>query len=61
MEPIYGLLYSPGSDDAHLSLSNMEILVAVVDDGILRAAGSDVGNTLRKKNIQYINTNNTST
>lgn len=32
----------------HLSLTNMEILVAVVDDGAVLAAGSDVANTLCK-------------
>lgn len=31
---------------SHLSLSNMEVLVAVIDDGTVLAAGSDVANTL---------------
>lgn len=30
----------------HLSLSNMEILIAVVDDGTVLATGSDIANTL---------------
>lgn len=31
---------------SHLSLPNMEVLVAVIDDGTVLAAGSDVANTL---------------
>ena len=30
----------------HLALSNVEVLIAVVNDGILWTAGSDVANTL---------------
>lgn len=30
----------------HLSLAHMEVLVAVVDDGAVLAAGADVANTL---------------
>lgn len=33
----------------HLSLSNMEVLIAVIDDGAVLAAGSDVANTLYKE------------
>lgn len=31
---------------SHLSLSNMEVFIAVVDDDIVLAAGSDVANAL---------------
>lgn len=33
---------------SHLCLSNMEVLVAVIDDGTVLAAGSDVANTLHE-------------
>lgn len=36
----------------HLCLSNMKILIAIVDDGIVLATGSNVANTLIKENNQ---------
>lgn len=33
---------------SYLSLANVEVLVAVVDDGTVLAVGSDVANTLRE-------------
>lgn len=39
---------------SHLCLSNMEVLIAVVDDSTVLAAGSDVANTLNEKENEKI-------
>lgn len=46
---IFGPLSSSESTKTfHLGLSNMEILIAVIDDGTVLSAGSDVAYTLRE-------------
>lgn len=39
---------------SHLCLSNMEVLIAVVDDSTVLAAGSDVANTLNENENEKI-------
>lgn len=39
---------------SYLCLSNMEVLIAVVDDSTVLAAGSDVANTLNEKENEKI-------
>ncbi len=46
---------------SHLRLSNMEVLVAVVDDGTVLAAGADVANTLNEGSHDNHHTTNTDT